>query len=106
MCCGENKNNRLGVDDTICTGNQRKFIPANFGTLKSVDAYYEICVIDPSGQLWINGAKHLEGKKVKFTTSGGSSNKVSYYAVDNDNKLYSWGDANASGQLGNGTTDA
>ena len=87
FCCGENENDRLGIDKGA---EQSKFILTNFGPLKRVDSNYETCVIDPSGQLWINGVKHLEGKEIKCaTSSAGSDMNLNYYAVDNDNKLWS-----------------
>jgi alpha-tubulin suppressor-like RCC1 family protein len=99
FACGENTNNRLGINGNK---NQRKFVQTSFGVVKTVDANYETCGIDPTLQLWINGVKHLEGKMIKRATSGWTA----HYAVDGDDKLWSWGESNSSGQLGNGTTNA
>jgi len=103
FACGQNNDGRLGVDDDV---NRGKLVQTTFGAVRSVDANYDTCTIDPNGQLWVNGVKRLRGKIVRFATSAQNiSGKVSYYAIDGDSKIWSWGE-NDAGQLGNGTKTA
>jgi len=103
FACGQNKDGRLGVDDDA---NRGKLVQTTFGAVRSVDANYDTCTIDPNGQLWVNGVKRLRGKIVKFATSAQNiRGKVSYYAIDGESKIWSWGE-NDAGQLGNGTKTA
>ena len=93
---GQNMNRRLGIDER---GDQIKPVKCDFGPFITVDASEETCSISRDGQLKVNGEIETRlNKPVKLATTGEYGSR---FAVDNGDKLWTWG-GNGGGRLGHG----